>query len=108
METILACLSPSPSNPKILRAAADMAGNSDELIALFIETPQIQRLADADRRRLQENMQTAEKLGAVIQTLSGDDVPFQVAEYARMAGIRKIVLGQSDFKPSIMPMQKRK
>ncbi len=83
-----------------------MAGNSDELIALFIETPQIQRLADADRRRLQENMQTAEKLGAVIQTLSGDDVPFQVAEYARMAGIRKIVLGQSDFKPSIMPTQK--
>ena len=35
MERILACLSPSPSNPKILRAAADMAGDRAELIALF-------------------------------------------------------------------------
>ena len=51
-------------------------------------------------------MQTAEQLGATIQTVSGDDVPFQVAEYARLAGIRKIVLGQSDFKPSLMPTQK--
>ncbi len=106
MEKILACLSPSPSNPKILRAAADMAGNNAELVALFVETPQSQRLASVDRRRLHENMQTAEKLGAVIQTVSGDDVPFQVAEYARLAGIRKIVLGQSDFKPILMPTQK--
>ena len=30
MERILACLSPSPSNPKILRAAADMAGLREE------------------------------------------------------------------------------
>ena len=106
MEKILACLSPSPSNPKILRAAADMAGDRAELVALFVETPQFQRLANADRRRLQDNMNTAEQLGATIQTVSGDDVPFQVAEYARLAGIRKIVLGQSDFKPSIVPTQK--
>ena len=82
-----------------------MTGNGVELIALFVETPQFPRLANADRRRLQENIQTAERLGARIQTVSGDDVAFQVAEYARLAGIRKIVLGQSDFKVSLLPSQ---
>ena len=61
MNKILACLSPSPSNPKILRAAADMAGDGMELVALFVETPQFPRLSDADRRRFQENIQIAEK-----------------------------------------------
>ncbi|MCR5089249.1 MAG: DUF4118 domain-containing protein [Oscillospiraceae bacterium] len=105
MDKILACLSPSPSNPKILQAAADMAGDRAELIALFVETPQFPRLADADRQRLQKNIQTAEQLGAKIQTVSGDDVAFQLAEYARLSGIRKIVLGQSDFGLSVLPTQ---
>ena len=105
MEKILACLSPSPSNPKILRAASDMAGDDTEWIALFVETPQFPRLAGVDRRRLQENIQTAEQLGATLQTVSGYDVAFQVAEYAKLSGIRKIVLGQSDFKASLLPSQ---
>ena len=105
MERILACLSPSPSNPKILRAAAEMAGDGTELIALFVETPQFPLLSNADRRRLQENIRTAEQLGAKLRTVSGDDVAFQVAEFARLAGIRKIVLGQSDFKMSLFPSQ---
>ena len=103
MEKILACLSPSPSSPKILRAAADMAGNRAELVALYVETPQLSRLSDADRRRLEENIETAGQLGAAIQTVSGDDVAFQVAEYARLTGIRRIVLGQSDFRWSLLP-----
>ncbi len=105
MERILACLSPSPSNPKILRAAADMAGDGTELIALFVETPEFPNLSNADRRRLQENIQVAEQLGAKLQTVSGDDVAFQVAEYARLSGIRKIVLGQSDFRQSLILSQ---
>ena len=105
MERILACLSPSPSNPKILRAAAEMAGDGTDLIALFVETPQFSRLSTVDRRRLQENIRTAEQLGAKIQTVSGDDIAFQVAEYAKLSGIRKIVLGQSEFKLSLLPSQ---
>lgn len=105
MERILACLSPSPSNPKILRAAADMVGDDTELVALFIETPQLSYLSNPDRQRLQENIQTAGQLGAKIQTVSGDDVAFQIAEFAKLSGIRKIVLGQSDFRLSLLPAQ---
>ena len=60
-----------------------MAGEGVELVALFVETPPFPRLANADRRRLQKNMQIPEQLGAVIQTVSEDDVAFQLAEYAR-------------------------
>ena len=105
MDRILACLSPSPSNPKILHAAAEMAGNDAELIALFVETPVFPRLSSADRERLQNNMLEAQRLGARIQTVSGDDVAFQIAEYARLSSIRKIVLGQSDFKIAVLPSQ---
>ena len=46
MKQILACLSPSPSNPKILHAAADLARGDRELIALFVETPAFSRLSE--------------------------------------------------------------
>ncbi|MER2151086.1 MAG: hypothetical protein ABS900_05695, partial [Candidatus Limivicinus sp.] len=69
MEKILACLSPSPSNPKILRAAADMARADRELIALFVETPEFSRLSAKDRQRLQEHTQEALRLGASVQTV---------------------------------------
>ena len=105
MEKILACISPSPSNQKILRAAADMATEGRELIALFVETPQFSRLSNAERQRLQNNIQTAEQLGATIQTVSGDDIAFQLAEFARLSGIQKIVLGQSDFRLLLLPTQ---
>ena len=97
MEKILACLSPSPSNLKILHAAADMARDDRELIALFVETPDFARLSAKDRQRLQDNTREAIRLGARVQTVGGDDVAFQIAEYARLSEIEIIVLGQSDF-----------
>lgn len=63
MKQILACLSPSPSNPKILHAAADLARGDRELIALFVETPAFSRLSGKDRQRLQENTQEARPSG---------------------------------------------
>ncbi len=82
-----------------------MAADGAELVALFVETPQFSLLSHADRQRLQNNIQTAEQLGAAIQTVSGDDIAFQVAEYARLSGIQKIVLGQSEFRLSLLPAQ---
>ena len=80
-----------------MRAAADMARSDRELIALFVETPEFSHLSGKDRQRLQENTQEARRLGAKVQTVSGDDVAFQIAEYARLSEIEIIVLGQSDF-----------
>ncbi|MBO7421774.1 MAG: DUF4118 domain-containing protein, partial [Oscillospiraceae bacterium] len=94
---ILFCLSPAPSNRMIIQAAADMfrGGGDAKLIALFVETPDFVLLAQADKDRLKENMELARETGAEVVVITGENVPFQIAEYARSAGIRRIVMGQS-------------
>lgn len=95
-EHILVCLSSSPSNAKIIRTAARMArAFKGNFTALFVETPDAATMSEADKKRLRENMRLAGQLGAVIETTYGDDVPYQIAEYARLSGISKIVIGRS-------------
>ena len=40
----------------------------------------------------------AEQLGATIETVYGDDVAFQITEFARLSGVSKIVVGRSTAK----------
>ena len=40
-------------------------------------------------------MNLAEKLGARLDTVTGDDVPYQIAEYARVSDISCVVIGQT-------------
>lgn len=95
-EHILVCLSSSPSNAKIIRTAARMArAFKGSFTALFVETPDTAAMNEADKKRLQENIRLAGQLGAVIETTYGDDVPYQIAEFARLSGISKIVIGRS-------------
>lgn len=98
-EHILVCLSSSPSNPKIIRTAARMTkafhGN---FTALFVETPDFAEMGEENRKRLRENMHLAEQLGATIETTYGDDIAFQISEFARLSGVSKIVLGRSSAK----------
>lgn len=95
-EHILVCCSSSPSNAKIIRTAARMArAFKGSFTALFVETPDTAAMNETDKKRLRENIRLAEQLGAVIETTYGDDVPYQIAEFARLAGISKIVIGRS-------------
>ncbi len=95
-EHILVCLSSSPSNAKIIRTAARMArAFRGDFTALFVETPNTKKMKEDDKKRLRENMRLAEQLGAVIETSYGEDVSFQIAEFARLSGISKIVIGRS-------------
>ena len=95
-EHILACLSSAPSNAKIIRTAARMAGAfNSQFTALFVETPDFAVASEENKSRLRENSRLAEALGAEIETVYGEDIPYQIAEYARVSGITKIVLGRS-------------
>lgn len=40
-------------------------------------------------------MHLAGQLGAKIETVYGDDIPLQIAEFARLSGVSKIVIGRS-------------
>ena len=98
-EHILVCVSPSPSNPKVIRAAARMAeAFHASLTAIYIRPTNYDAMSVNDRARLQGNIRLAEQNGAAVTTIVGDDVPAQVAEYAHISGTTKIVLGRSGMR----------
>lgn len=95
-EHILVCLSSAPSNTKIIQTAAAMSrAFHASFSALYVKTPASEYMETEDKNRLLANIHFAEKCGATIVTACGDDVPFQIAEYARLSGITKIVIGRS-------------
>ncbi len=95
-EHILVCLSSAPSNGNIIRTAAKMsAAFGGSFTALYVKTSRAEQLGAEDQQRLQRNIRIAEKLGASVSTVSGNDVAFQIAEYARLGKVTKIVMGRS-------------
>lgn len=100
-EHILLCLSSSPSNPKVIRTAARMSeAFHSGFTALFVQTPETRELAGENIKRLRSNLRLAEQLGAQIATVYGDDPAVQIAEYARVSGVTKIVMGRMNHRPS--------
>lgn len=94
-EHIMVCLSSSPTNPKIIRTAARMAqAFHAQFTALFVETSDFKSMSEENVARLRENIRLAQQLGASVETTCGDDVAFQIAEYARISGVSKIVVGR--------------
>ena len=101
-EHILICLSSSPSNAKVIRTAARMAeAFHSGFTALFVETPETKELKGENLKRLRDNLRLAEQLGAQISTVYGDDPAVQIAEYAKVSGITKIVLGRTNHKSTL-------
>ena len=98
-EHILICLSPAPSNQKVIRTAARMANAFfGEFTAVFVETPNFEKMPTKVKQALRANTKLASQLGANIVNLYGDNVPEQISEYARFAGVSKIVLGRTNTK----------
>ncbi len=64
-----------------------------QLTALFVRTPDFEAMESENRKRLDANIRIAEAAGAETVTTHGDDIPEQIAEYARLSGVTKIVIG---------------
>ena len=95
-EHILVCLSSAPSNARIIETAAKMAkAFGASFTALYVQTPASELMLDADKARLADNIRYAESLGANVATVIGDNIAFQIAEFSRLSGITKVVLGRS-------------
>ena len=95
-EHILVGLSSAPSNARIIRTASTMAAAFGcKFTALFVRTPGYDAMSDENKERLRTNTELAKSLGATVETVFGDDVSYQIAEYARLSGVTKIVVGRS-------------
>ena len=95
-EHILVCLSSSPSNTSVIRAAARMAeAFHAEFTALFVETIDSKELSEKTIEKLRANLKLAEDLGANVETVYGNDIPYQISEFAKLSGVSKIIIGRT-------------
>ncbi len=102
MEEILVCLSGAPSNVRVIKAAAKMAeAYGGNLTALYVEPPDFHEHDPGAKSRLDENFRLAHRLGAKVTRLYGEDAATQIAEYARVSGSTKIVIGKSPTHTSV-------
>ena len=93
-ERILVCVSASPTSSDVIRRAARLSRSMDaELIALYVEDPESQN--DAQEKAVHEHLNLAQRQGAILTTIYGNDPATAIAQYARVSGITKIVLGKS-------------
>jgi two-component system sensor histidine kinase KdpD len=94
-DRVLVCVSPSPSSARIVRAACRMASSLHApFIAAYVETPASIRMSDTDRRRVDEHLRLAEKLGGETVVLRGERAADETVRYGRARNVTKIVLGK--------------
>ena len=95
-EHILVCLSASPSNPLIIETAAKMAKTHHaSFTAIYVQPTSQNQLDEESQKRIQKHFSLAEKAGANLAILYGNDTAYQIAEYVRLSDVTSIVLGKS-------------
>lgn len=95
-DRILVCLGTEPEAERLVRVAARLAHSlKSDWLAVYVETPRLQRLSDAQRDRVLKTLRLAETLGAETTTLSGTEVAQTLLTYARSRNVSKIVVGKS-------------
>jgi two-component system sensor histidine kinase KdpD len=95
-ERLLVCVGPGPEAPILVRAAARLASAlKADWLAVYVETPKLQRLPDARRERTLNALKLAAELGAETATLAGSDAVAALIGYARVRNVSKLVAGAS-------------
>ncbi len=93
-ERIIACIGPDPLGNKLVRSAARLANElKADWLAVYVETPALQRLAKTDRQRILNHLKLAEELGAETITLAGSDLIATLIAYAKSQNASKLVIG---------------
>ena len=105
-EHILVCIGTSPTNQKVIRTASKMAqAFHGEFIALYVETSTSKAMPQKAYDQLQSNLTLAKHLRANIVSTYGDDIAYQISQYAKTSGISKLVLGRSFQKKFLFKKQ---
>ena len=95
---ILACISASPTSGHVLEEAAVVAHMLNaRFTAVHVQSDAGRPLSAKENATLQENIEKAKKAGARVVSLNGQDIAYEIAHYARLSGVTRIVIGQSAF-----------
>jgi len=99
---LLVCISSSPSSARCIRWAARTAeAFYAPWVAAFVENMESQNYTENEKKNIQANLELAERLGAEIVTLNGDEIASVIAGYAKLSGITNIVIGKSRNKKTL-------
>lgn len=99
-ESLLVCVGPYPGSEKVVRSASRIATQLGvEWYAVYVETPNLQRLPEASREDILRTLRLAQELGAKTATLPGQGTAETVVEYARSHNLAKIVVGRVHSSP---------
>ena len=94
-ERILVGVLASPYAEQLIRSAFRIASELNiEWIAIYVETAKHAQLSDKEHEWLKNAMDLAEKLGARVVWVKGDDIAEEIARYAQSHNVTKIVMGK--------------
>ncbi|AXE32443.1 two-component system sensor histidine kinase KdbD [Chromobacterium phragmitis] len=94
-ERLLVCVGPGPGTEKLVRSAKRLAANLDaDWIAVYVETPRLQRLPEEQRARVLKGLRLAQELGAETTVLGGSRLAATLLAYARTRNVSKLVVGK--------------
>ncbi|WP_295458191.1 two-component system sensor histidine kinase KdpD [uncultured Thiodictyon sp.] len=95
-ERLMVCVGPDPGAERLVRSAARLAaGLHADWLAVYVETPRLQRLPAAQREGILKTLKLAQDLGAEGVSLSGVDLVQTLLAYARGRNVSKLVVGRS-------------
>ncbi|NNG25380.1 two-component system sensor histidine kinase KdpD [Telluria aromaticivorans] len=92
---LLACIGPRPGNEHVVRSTARLAGQLGvDWHAVYVETPELQRLPAPQRERILLTLKLAKDLGASTAILAGADIGAAIVDYAREHNLSKVVMAR--------------
>ena len=100
---VLLCLSPSPSNKRVIQAASRLAeGKVKSAIAIYVGSSKEEF---SKNPALKENVELAKSAGFEIYVFESNDILMSIAEYARLVHATDLFLGYS-VTDAILPVRK--
>ena len=96
-ESLLACVGPGEHAEKVVRSCARLAAQLDvDWHAVFVETPAVQRLPEAQRQRALRVLKLAQELGATTATPAAPEPAQALVRYAREHNLVRLVVGRRE------------
>ncbi len=93
-DRVLVAVGPDEQAEQLVRAGKRMADALDaEWTVVYVETPALLRLSDAERNRRIDVLRLAESLGAETVTLDGPTAAAALLEYASTRNATRVIVG---------------
>jgi len=93
-DRVMVAVGPDEQAEQLVRTGKRLADALDsEWTVVYVETPRLLRLSDADRNRRIDVLRLAESLGAETVTLDGPSAAATLLEYAQMRNATRVVVG---------------